>query len=123
MLPNRPTGERPDSDGCKRRSEGCCTGCGNVHTPQACHDCQRVDVTGLSLVSAHAQCGVTLQVLHGQVAFLMRDLQVLDANIVLEIYKRLIASSLGWLPDRLDAVAPSGVVPYGVRSAPTSRPR
>ena len=70
------------------------------------HQGQRIDVGGLALVGAHAERGVALQVLDRAIAFLMRDLDVLDGDVALEINEGLALGSLRRRPGREDCVGP-----------------
>src|ERR1700689_1886755 len=69
------------------------------------HDADGIDVAGLALLGAHAQGRVALQMFRRAVAFLVRDAQIRNRYIVLEIDERLALPTPRQLPDGLDAVA------------------
>src|SRR4051812_46394335 len=52
----------------------------------------------------------------------MRDLEVFDPHVVLEVHKGFLLRALGRLPDRLNAIAAGRAVRQILRKASTDRP-
>ena len=72
------------------------------------HQRERVDVRRLALVGAHAERRIALQVLDRAIAFLVRDLHVLDGHVVLEIDEGLAFGTLRRRPAGHDRIAAVG---------------
>ena len=88
------SGQCADGGGGEGRTEG-----GGAHFlhPQAArcgHDGQTIQVRGFALVGAHAQRGVTLEVLNRLVTFAMRQFHVAYRHVMLEVDKGLAGDVL-----------------------------
>ena len=62
-------------------------GQGHIQAAGRGHDSHAIEVGGLALVRTHAQRGVALEVFHRHIAFAVRQLHIIDGDIVLEIHK------------------------------------
>ena len=79
----------------ERWSEGGGADLGNVRALQAREDCQADDVAGAPLIGAHAEGGVTFQMLHRVITLALRESEILGGNIVLQIDETFAAPSPG----------------------------
>ena len=62
---------------------------------QSSEDCEADDVAGAALIGAHAEGGVTFQMLHRVIALALGESEILGGDVVLQIDEALAAASAG----------------------------
>ena len=82
--------QRTDGRWRVRRSERCSADLGNAQAPFGCHDGQRIQIGGFPLIRAHAQRGVTLEMLDRLIAFQMGQIDVVHGHVALKIHERFV---------------------------------
>ena len=83
VLTHRTPADCAQCNWCVWRPENCRSRFGDSFTSQLSHYCQSIDISSLTLVSAHAESCVAFEMLNRSVVLLICQLNVLNGHVVL----------------------------------------
>ena len=87
QVADPPASQQAEGDRRKRRTELGGAHLGGLAPRELSHQHQRIDVAGLTLISAHSGGGVALQMLDRSIIFLRGEPDIADRHVVLQIYE------------------------------------